>query len=156
SPSLLRRSGQVRAPEQEVRYLHQSKAGIRVPDQDPGVATEAASDETAAAPAATEPETDESGEPQFEEETEAVINDLEGSFADAIDATIVEFDDGSLVSGTVVKIDSDEVLLDIGYKSEGVIPTKELSIRNDVDPHEVVTIGEQVEALVLTKEDKDG
>ena len=55
-----------------------------------------------------------------------------------------------------MKIDSDEVLLDIGYKSEGVIPTKELSIRNDVDPHEVVSLGEEVEALVLQKEDKDG
>jgi small subunit ribosomal protein S1 len=127
-----------------------------VPDQDPGVAAEAPSDETAAAPTATESANGDGGETEFEEETQVVIDDLEGSFADAIDATIVEFDDGSLVSGTVVKIDSDEVLLDIGYKSEGVIPTKELSIRNDVDPHEVVSLGEQVEALVLTKEDKDG
>ena len=78
------------------------------------------------------------------------------SLADAIDATIVEFDDGDIVSGNVVKIDSDEVLLDIGYKSEGVIPSKELSIRNDVDPHEVVSLGEELEALVLQKEDKDG
>ena len=58
--------------------------------------------------------------------------------------------------GKVVKIDSDEVLLDIGYKSEGVIPSKELSIRNDVDPNEVVSLGEEIEALVLQKEDKDG
>ncbi|GIU87649.1 MAG: hypothetical protein KatS3mg009_2164 [Acidimicrobiia bacterium] len=78
------------------------------------------------------------------------------SFEDAIDQTIVEFDEGSLVTGKVVKIDSDEVLLDIGYKSEGVIPSKELSIRNDVDPHEVVELGEELEALVLQKEDKDG
>ncbi len=89
-------------------------------------------------------------------ETQVVLDDLEGSLADAIDATIIAFDDGDLVSGTVVKIDSDEVLLDIGYKSEGVIPTKELSIRNDIDPHEVVSLGEHVEALVLQKEDKDG
>jgi small subunit ribosomal protein S1 len=123
-----------------------------VPDQDPGVVTETDTpDETAPTPDAGEGD-----EQPFEEETQVVVDDLEGSFADAIDATIVEFDDGSLVSGTVVKIDSDEVLLDIGYKSEGVIPTKELSIRNDVDPHEVVSLGEQVEALVLTKEDKDG
>jgi len=127
-----------------------------VPDQDPGVVAESDTPDETTAPASAETPADDSGEMQFEEETQVVIDDLEGSFADAIDATIVEFDDGSLVSGTVVKIDSDEVLLDIGYKSEGVIPTKELSIRNDVDPHEVVTIGEQVEALVLTKEDKDG
>ncbi len=86
-----------------------------------------------------------------------VENDLEGSsLEDAIDATIVDFDDGDIVEGTVVKIDQDEVLLDIGFKSEGVIPVRELSIRNDIDPHEIVDLGEHVEALVLQKEDKEG
>jgi small subunit ribosomal protein S1 len=74
----------------------------------------------------------------------------------AIEETIKPFDEGDLVSGTVVKIDKDEVLLDIGYKSEGVIPSRELSIRNDVDPSEVVSAGDQIEALVLQKEDKEG
>ena len=78
------------------------------------------------------------------------------SFSDAVDATIVEFDDGDIVTGRVVKIDSDEVLLDIGFKSEGVIPSRELSIRNDVDPHEIVSLDDELEALVLQKEDKDG
>ena len=55
-----------------------------------------------------------------------------------------------------MKIDRDEVLLDIGYKSEGVIPTKELSIRHDVDPNAVVQLGDEIEALVLQKEDKEG
>jgi predicted RNA-binding protein with RPS1 domain len=55
-----------------------------------------------------------------------------------------------------VKIDREEVLLDIGYKSEGVIPSKELSIRHDVDPNEVVKVGDRIEALVLQKEDKEG
>src|SRR5215210_340573 len=91
------------------------------------------------------------------EDTSVVLDDLGGqSFSDAVDATIVEFDDGDIVAGKVVKIDSDEVLLDIGYKSEGVIPSRELSIRNDVDPGEVVELGEDLEALVLQKEDKDG
>ena len=75
---------------------------------------------------------------------------------DLVGATVLEFDDGDLVIGTVVKIDRDEVLLDIGFKSEGVIPARELSIRNDVDPHEVVSLGERVECLVLQKEDKEG
>jgi small subunit ribosomal protein S1 len=89
--------------------------------------------------------------------TEVVFDDLGGmSFADAVDLTIVAFEDGDIVTGRVVKIDSDEVLLDIGYKSEGVIPSKELSIRNDVDPHDVVELDQELEALVLTKEDKDG
>ena len=86
-----------------------------------------------------------------------VLDDLGGqSFADAVDATIVEFEDGDIVTGRVVKIDSDEVLLDIGFKSEGVIPSRELSIRNDVDPHEIVALDDELEALVLQKEDKDG
>ena len=87
---------------------------------------------------------------------EVVSNDLGMSFADAIAGTIVEVEDGQVVNGTVVKIDKDEVLLDIGYKSEGVIPSRELSIRNDVDPSEIVSLGDKVEALVLTKEDKEG
>jgi len=57
---------------------------------------------------------------------------------DAIEASLRDFKEGDILEGTVVKIDRDEVLLDIGYKSEGVIPTKELSIRHDVDPSQVV------------------
>ena len=75
---------------------------------------------------------------------------------EAYTSTMVLVEDGQLVKGTVVRIDQDEVLLDIGYKSEGVIPRRELSIRNDVDPSEVVSVGEAVEALVITKEDKEG
>jgi small subunit ribosomal protein S1 len=75
---------------------------------------------------------------------------------EAIEASLRDFKDGDIVDGEVVKIDRDEVLLDIGYKSEGVIPSKELSIRHDVDPNEVVKVGDKIEALVLQKEDKEG
>ena len=77
-------------------------------------------------------------------------------YGQLIDGTINPFSDGDLVTGTIVKIDHDEVLLDIGFKSEGVIPSRELSIRKDIDPEEVVTMGDEVEALVLQTEDKDG
>ena len=83
------------------------------------------------------------------------VVDNDTNFSEAVTG-IPEVDDGQLVSGIVVKIDRDEVLLDIGYKSEGVIPSRELSIRNDVNPAEVVSMGESIEALVLTKEDKEG
>jgi small subunit ribosomal protein S1 len=73
-----------------------------------------------------------------------------------IDGTLTEFDEGDLVDGVVVKLEHDEVLVDIGFKSEGVIPARELSIRKDVDPSEVVNLGDHIEALVLQKEDKDG
>ncbi len=73
-----------------------------------------------------------------------------------IDGTLTNFDEGDLVKGTVVKLEHDEVLLDIGFKSEGVIPSRELSIRKDADPSDIVALGDEIEALVLQKEDKDG
>ncbi|MFR4999963.1 MAG: 30S ribosomal protein S1 [Slackia sp.] len=73
-----------------------------------------------------------------------------------IDGTLTDFDEGDLVKGTVVKLEHDEVLLDIGFKSEGVIPSRELSIRKDADPSDIVALGDEIEALVLQKEDKDG
>jgi small subunit ribosomal protein S1 len=90
--------------------------------------------------------------------TQVAVNDFasEEEFLAAIDATIKYFNDGDIVSGTIVKVDRDEVLLDIGYKTEGVIPSRELSIKHDVDPAEVVSVGDEIEALVLQKEDKEG
>ncbi|MTA58394.1 MAG: S1 RNA-binding domain-containing protein, partial [Actinobacteria bacterium] len=86
------------------------------------------------------------------------VNDI-GSAADflaAIEGTIRNFNDGDLVIGTIVQVGREEVLVDIGYKTEGVIPSRELSIRHDVDPNEIVKVGESIEALVLQKEDKEG
>ncbi len=88
---------------------------------------------------------------------EITANDLGSlSLEDAYTATMVDIENGQLVEGTVVRIDKDEVLLDIGYKSEGVIPQKELSIRNNLHPSEVVEMGEKLEALVLQREDSEG
>jgi small subunit ribosomal protein S1 len=91
------------------------------------------------------------------EETQVEQPDLTPEeLAEAIEASLKSFKDGDLVEGVIVKVDRDEVLLDIGYKSEGVIPSKELSIRHDVDPSEVVKVGDHIEALVLQTEDKEG
>jgi small subunit ribosomal protein S1 len=137
-------------------------------------AAAAAAPAPAAAPASTEPAKpapfvpvepeplDESKFGTFNEDgtytPRAIVEDDLGgmSLDEAYDKTMVVVDDGQLVTGRVVQVDQDEVLLDIGYKSEGVIPSKELSIRNDVDPGEVVKLGEEIEALVITKEDKEG
>jgi small subunit ribosomal protein S1 len=89
---------------------------------------------------------------------QVAVNDVgtEEDFLAAVDKTIKYFNDGDIVEGTIVKVDRDEVLLDIGYKTEGVIPSRELSIKHDVDPAEVVSVGDEIEALVLQKEDKEG
>jgi small subunit ribosomal protein S1 len=82
--------------------------------------------------------------------------EVDGKLVPNYDATLVSFEEGDVVTGKVVRIDKDEVLVDIGYKSEGVIPQGELSIRRSIDPAEEVQLGEEVDALVLTKEDQDG
>ncbi len=89
---------------------------------------------------------------------QVAVNDIGSAedFLAAIDLTIKYFNDGDIVEGIIVKVDRDEVLLDIGYKTEGVIPSRELSIKHDVDPNEVVKVGDEIEALVLQKEDKEG
>src|SRR6202050_3641381 len=80
----------------------------------------------------------------------------DGELIPDYDSAFPEINEGEVVHGTVVRIDKDEVLVDIGYKSEGVIPVNELSIRKAVDPAEEVHLGEEVDAIVLTKEDQDG
>jgi small subunit ribosomal protein S1 len=85
-----------------------------------------------------------------------LLLEIDGQIVPNYDATFREIEEGEVVTGHVVRIDKDEVLVDIGYKSEGVIPANELSIRKAVDPSEEVHLGEEVDAIVMTKEDQDG
>src|ERR671932_1325237 len=97
-------------------------------------------------------------DPNAKGPAQVAVNDVGSAddFLAAIEGTIKEFNDGDIVEGVIVKVDRDEVLLDIGYKTEGVIPSRVLSITHDFDPNEVVSVGDEVEALVLQKEDKEG
>lgn len=79
-----------------------------------------------------------------------------GEIVPVDESVLIDFQDGDIVEGEVVRIDKDEVLVDIGYKSEGLIPANELTIRKGVDPKDVVELGQRIEALVLQKEDADG
>src|ERR1700750_3450572 len=90
------------------------------------------------------------------EGSDGLLLEIDGQIVPNYDATLHPFQEGDVVTGHVVRIDNDEVLVDIGYKSEGVIPSTELSIRKSVDPGDEVSLGEEVDALVLTKEDQDG
>ncbi|HEY6055820.1 MAG TPA: 30S ribosomal protein S1 [Gaiellaceae bacterium] len=80
----------------------------------------------------------------------------DGQLIPDYESTFPEINEGQVVHGTVVRVDKDEVLVDIGYKSEGVIPVSELSIRRSVNPADEVNLGEEIDALVLTKEDAEG
>src|SRR5689334_11596645 len=90
------------------------------------------------------------------EGSNGLLLEVDGQIVPNYDATFRTIEEGEVVTGHVVRIDKDEVLVDIGYKSEGVIPANELSIRKSVDPNDEVHLGEEVDAIVLTKEDQDG
>ncbi len=61
---------------------------------------------------------------------------------------------GDIVDGTVVRVDPDEVLVDIGAKSEGVISNRELSARGEAPV--VLNAGDQVKVYVVQPENEDG
>jgi len=141
-------------------------------NEEPGVvAPETVSPETVAAAAGDQPEASEPDSPDAPPHVRVgerpaitaprdigeVADDLSAEdFAAVIERTVFEFKEGDIVGGTVVRVDPDEVLVDIGFKAEGVIPIHELSIRNQINPGEVVKEGEPIEALVLQMEDDQG
>ena len=140
------------------------------PAEDPEANTaEAATADASAPPAegaapAEDPEASEDADPPRFVEREALVapdlsdlpDDIGDDFEKAIAATVLEFREGDIVEGTIVNVDSEGALVDIGYKSEGFIPTRELSIRNNIDPEETVKVGDRVESVVLDKEDDEG
>jgi small subunit ribosomal protein S1 len=120
-------------------------------------AGDAATDESLPDPAPQMPDVDVADPGSAIQDLGDVADDLSAEdFAAAVERTVVELKEGTLVTGTIVRVDPDEVLVDIGYKSEGVIPAKELSIRNTVNPAEVAKVGDTVEALVMQMEDQEG
>jgi small subunit ribosomal protein S1 len=88
--------------------------------------------------------------------SDGMLLEIDGQIVPNYAATFTTFNEGEVVSGRVVQIDKDEVLVDVGFKSEGVIPSAELSIRKNIDPGEEVELGEEIDVLVLTKEDQEG
>src|SRR4051794_31064263 len=92
----------------------------------------------------------------MEQEPGVWVTGPDGTLIPDYESTFPEINEGEVVHGTVVRVDKDEVLVDIGYKSEGVIPVAELSIRRSVNPSDEVSLGDEIDALVLTKEDAEG
>src|SRR3954466_9181203 len=93
---------------------------------------------------------------QVVEGSDGLLLEIDGRIVPNYDATITPFEEGDVVTGQVVPIDKDEVLVAAGYKGGGVLPPHELSIRKSANPADEVEMGEEVDALVLTKEDQDG
>ena len=153
------------APENETSETTEVVAPAEATEEEVAAPEEAAAQSPAADQAPTEPEPSPEApeKPRFVEREALVAPDLSDlpddigdDFERAIEATVLEFREGDIVEGTIVSVDSEGALVDIGYKSEGFIPTRELSIRNNIDPEEMVAIGDRVESVVLDKEDDEG
>ena len=77
-------------------------------------------------------------------------------FPEVLEQTMVNFSNGDIIEGTVVNVTRNEIMVDVGYKSEGIIPSRELSVQKETDPRAILNIGDKVQALVMNKEDDDG
>src|ERR1700745_4174873 len=77
------------------------------------------------------------------------VNDMT-EMQELIAKSLRDFKEGSIVKGRVLEIRPREVLVDIGYKSEGVIPTSEFDDMNEVQ------VGDEVEVLLEKLENEDG
>lgn len=78
------------------------------------------------------------------------------SFASLFEESVARADqlkEGDIVKGTILKVSKDHVVIDIGYKSEGVIPLSEFA---GTDGRVHVEVGTEVEVLVEQKETEDG
>jgi small subunit ribosomal protein S1 len=104
----------------------------------------------------TEPTTEEITNPEAGDNEAAEASESMESLMAAQDAMDEAFKPGQLLTGKVVRIDSEGVLVDVGYKTEGVIPLHQLSHRRDVNPEEIVKVGEQVDVSVTRVEGAEG
>ncbi len=70
---------------------------------------------------------------------------------EALSQSETNFAAGQIVKGTIIEIRSKEIMVDIGYKSEGSVPVNEFE-----DLQEELKVGDQVDVLILQLEDRDG
>jgi len=63
---------------------------------------------------------------------------------------------GDIIKATVVQVGNDEILVDVGQKSEGVIPRKEFSADSSILPTDVLNVGDEITVMVIRNEDQEG
>ncbi|HLE94880.1 MAG TPA: S1 RNA-binding domain-containing protein, partial [Acidimicrobiia bacterium] len=159
APESTAEEGSAVAPDPTAEELPEIEAAAVTEEPEPEapvVAETVAEDEPPAEPEVTTPTGVSGREALVAPDLSDLPDDIGDDFERAIAATVLEFKEGDIVEGTVVSVDGDGAMIDIGYKSEGLIPTRELSIRNNVDPNDAVKVGDRVEAVVLNKEDDEG
>lgn len=109
-----------------------------------------ATEETVAAVEA--PKAAEKAEP----EQESVDHEDSSDFASAFEKTMTRIHGGQVLEGTVISVVDGEVFVNIGYKSDGVIPVGELSSDSDVKAEELFKEGDKIEVEVTKVNDGEG
>lgn len=80
----------------------------------------------------------------------------EQSFAEALEESLVALNTGQTVTGIVSKVTPTEVYVDLGFKSEGVIPAEELSDIPNIVPSDVCKVGDEIEVFIVRVNDVEG
>ena len=76
------------------------------------------------------------------------------SLEEAYDNSLRAFSEGEIVKGAVINVDHDEVMVDIGFKSEGYIPVSEFPVGDERTP--TVKVGDQIDVYIVRREDSEG
>ena len=141
----------VDAPEEEP----EEPTDATEPDSDtPEVASETAATEsdTTQPEVMSEPEqTAQDDSETSDEQTEAMSQE---SLEEAYDNSLKAFTDGEIVKGNVVDTSRDEVMIDIGFKSEGYIPADEFDADENGLPS--VQVGDEIDVYIVRREDSEG
>ncbi len=87
-----------------------------------------------------------------------IMNEIESkqSFEEMLNESLITLHTGDVVKGTVISVSNGEVSVNLGYKSDGIIPKNEFSNDPDVDPADVVKPGDEIEVFVVRVNDGDG
>lgn len=98
--------------------------------------------------------------PQEQQAEETVNNEQGASHEESfvkMEAEMADFvtpNRGDIIKGTIIQVLDDEVMVDVGGKSEGIIPARELSVKEISSAHEIAQVGDEIEVMVLKWDDE--
>jgi 4-hydroxy-3-methylbut-2-enyl diphosphate reductase len=95
-------------------------------------------------------------EGEISDATDEGLGSLYENFSEALEKTLEPLESGDVVKGIVTAITPSEVRVDLGAKYDGIIPISELSSDPDVDPEDVVSVGQEIEVFVVRVNDQEG
>ena len=78
------------------------------------------------------------------------------SFEQMLEESLKTIRTGEIVTGKVIDVKEDEIVLNIGYKSDGIIPRNEYTNESGVDLRDLVHVGDEMEAKVVKVNDGEG